>query len=92
MPIVRGGTDAIAIPEAKVQTASLQYRKRVIPGARHVILGATRAGVPWPRGGPADAGAVACRVRERLSSRRVSPCRGAAPRLPQGNAAPARLA
>ena len=39
MPIVRGGTDAIAIPEAKVQTASLQYRKRVIPGARHVILG-----------------------------------------------------
>ena len=39
MPIVRGGTDAIAISEAKVQTASLQYRKRVIPGARHVILG-----------------------------------------------------
>ena len=39
MPIGRGGTDAIAIPEAQVQTASLQYRERIIPGVRHVILG-----------------------------------------------------
>ena len=39
MPIVWGGADTIAIAEAEVETAPLQYRNRIIAGACDIIVG-----------------------------------------------------
>ena len=51
MPIIRGGTDAVAVTEAEVEPTSLQHCKGIISRAGDVILGPI---LPIPIGGGVD--------------------------------------